>query len=43
MFEMIGGLGMIERIVDNMYGRVQTDPLLSPVFKNKNIEKIVKH
>jgi hemoglobin len=43
LFDMIGGIGMIEKIVDNMYARVQQDPILAPVFKDKDVGKIVKH
>jgi hemoglobin len=43
MFDMLGGIGMIEQIVDKMYAKVVDDPLLKPVFRGKDIGKIVKH
>jgi hemoglobin len=43
MFEMLGGIAMIEKSTKLMYANVQKDPLLAPAFKGKDIGKIVRH
>jgi hemoglobin len=43
MFEMIGGIQMIEKCTKLMYERVETDEVLSPIFKGYDIRKIVRH